>query len=584
MERRTLPLLAVFALLLGLIPGRALAEPPTGSADELLVKFRANVSKSAAEETVGASGAEAVDEIARVRVHRIRAANGQGAKVIERLRRRADVEFVEQDAAHAPADVPNDPEYANQWHLPKIGAPAAWTTTHGSNGIVIAILDSGVDGAHPDLASKMVPGWNTYQNNADTADVYGHGTKVAGAAAAATNNALGVAGVAWDSSIMPIRVTDTAGYGYTSAMASGITWAVDRGASVINLSFETMASSATVRSAAQYAMSRGALVVVAAGNCGCDDPTAENPYVLSVGATDSIDGLAGFSARGAFVDVVAPGVMIKTTVRGGGMANVAGTSFASPVVAGVAALLMSVNPSASPDEIASWLEGTALDLGAVGHDSSFGAGRVRVDLAVAAAAESEPPPVDGTAPSAAITSPQTGATVAGTVNVTATAFDDRAVAKVELWVDGQLRSTDTSSPYSFAWNTTTLADGGHTLVAIAQDATGNRGSSASVPVSVANQVDVAAPAAFMDSPTAGASLSRNATIKARATDDLDVARLEVLMDGQLIASTSCMGTSCTLSTKWNLKSVAKGGHSMTAKAIDRSGKSTTSAPITITVR
>ena len=580
-----LSILGVFSALP--IPGSAFGQgaPPTGSPEELLVRFHAGVSRANAKNAVRAEGAEPVDEISVLRIHRIRAAQGHGANVTNRLRRRPDVEFVEQDAAHAPADVPNDPEYANQWHLPMIGAPAAWDSTHGSTSVVIAVLDSGVDATHPDLASKLVPGWNFYGNNSDTADVYGHGTKVAGAAAAATHNGVGVAGVGWATKVMPIRVTDTSGSGYTSAMANGITWAVDHGARVMNLSFETMASSTTVRNAAQYAMSRGALVVVAAGNCGCADATAENPYVLSVGSTNSGDALSGFSARGAFVDLSAPGESIETTARGGGYAYVSGTSFASPVVAGVAALMMAKNPSASPDEIVAWLEETALDLGAAGHDTSFGAGRVEADLSVAAAgAGSGSPPPDTTAPSATITSPSVNSIVAGTVNVAVTAVDDRALAKIELWVDGQMIASDPTAPYSFAWSSTSVSNAAHVLAAVAEDTSGNRGSSAGIWLTVANPVDLSPPLAFIDAPFLGATVTRTITIKSHAMDDLDLASLKVKVDGQVLGSASCTGTTCALNLSWNTKKAGRGVHTISAEATDRAGKVATSAPVAVTVR
>ncbi len=135
-------------------------------------------------------------------------------RALERaFRKRAEVESAEVDLLVPPDGVtPNDPLYPSQWHLSRIAAPDAWSTTTGSSGIIIAILDSGVDGSHPDLASKMVSGWNFYDNNANTTDVYGHGTKVAGTAAAAGNNGTGVASVAWNCLIMPVRISDTSGY------------------------------------------------------------------------------------------------------------------------------------------------------------------------------------------------------------------------------------------------------------------------------------------------------------------------------------------------------------------------------------
>jgi len=132
--------------------------------------------------------------------------------VVARLSRNPQIEFAELDREVPPSLVPNDPYYSSAWHLQKIGAPLAWDTAQGS-GVTIAILDSGVDPAHPDLYTKLVPGWNFYDSNSNTSDVYGHGTKTAGAAAAITGNAIGVSGIAGAAKIMPIRVTATTGSG-----------------------------------------------------------------------------------------------------------------------------------------------------------------------------------------------------------------------------------------------------------------------------------------------------------------------------------------------------------------------------------
>ncbi|HUE38705.1 MAG TPA: S8 family serine peptidase, partial [Candidatus Binatia bacterium] len=244
----------------------------------------------------------------------------------------------------------NDTNYWKEWHLQKINAPSAWDVSTGDAGVVIAILDSGIDSTHPDLAAKIVAGYNAYDNNSDTSDVGGHGTMVAGSAGAISNNGIGVASVAWQNPLMPIRVTDTQGNGYASTIAKGLTWAADHGARVMNISFSGIAASSTITSAAQYVVGKGGIVVAASGNCGCADPTPENAYIISVSATNTDDTLASFSSTGSYVDVAAPGVSIQTTVQGGGYSSVSGTSFASPITAGVLALMMSVNPALGPSD------------------------------------------------------------------------------------------------------------------------------------------------------------------------------------------------------------------------------------------
>jgi len=168
------------------------------------------------------------------------------------FRNRPEVEFFEPDMYIPPVQItPNDPSDSQQWHLPRIQAPTAWQTTKGSTAIRVAILDTGVDASHSDLSSRMVPGYNFFDNNTNTTDVQGHGTKVAGTASATGNNGIGVTGVAWDTLIMPIRVGDLNGWATYSALASGLNWAANNGARVANMSYD-VTGSATVASAAQY--------------------------------------------------------------------------------------------------------------------------------------------------------------------------------------------------------------------------------------------------------------------------------------------------------------------------------------------
>ena len=294
---------------------------------------------------------------------------------------------------------------------------------------MIAILDSGVDGTHPDLASKMVAGWNVYNHNSDASDISGHGTKVAGTASAASNNSNGVASVAWGCKIMPVRVSDSTGYALFSDMAEGLTWAADHGARVANLSY-TASDSSTVRSAASYFQSKGGVVAVSAGNDSTFKSAADNPYVLTVSATDTSDLLASFSNTGNNVDLSAPGMTIRTTARGGGYQAVAGTSFSAPIVAGLAALVMSVNPSLTPAGVQDILKQSADDLGSTGKDSSYGWGRVNAARAVTLASGGEVG--DSTPPVLSFTSPTGGATVTGGVTIALSATDNVGVTSLSL--------------------------------------------------------------------------------------------------------------------------------------------------------
>lgn len=314
------------------------------------------------------------------------------ATAADLLSRDPAVEFAEVDRLVEPEGItPNDPYFASAWHLAKIGAPDAWTYSTGA-GVKIAIIDSGVDGTHPDLASLLVAGWNFYDNNSNTADVYGHGTKVAGAAAAVSNNGAGVAGVSWQSKIMPLRVSLPDGTAYLSAIATAITWAADNGARVANVSFQSAAGSPTVQNAASYMKSKGGLVVVSAGNSYGFEAFAASDSLIAVAATDSSDAKASFSSYGAYVDVAAPGVGIYSTVRGGSYGAVSGTSFAAPVTGGVIALMMARNPALTPAQIESILKSTAVDLGTSGRDDYYGSGRINAAAALQAAGGNPPPP------------------------------------------------------------------------------------------------------------------------------------------------------------------------------------------------
>ncbi|MBI5764165.1 MAG: S8 family serine peptidase [Planctomycetes bacterium] len=482
-----------------------------------------------------------------------------------------EVEYAELDRVYSPADVtPNDTWYFGQWHLSKIGAPAAWTMTTGSANVVIAICDTGVDPAHPDLVTKLLPGWNAFAGNTDTHDVTGHGTSVAGVAAAASNNGIGVASVAGGCPILPIRISDASGLAASSIIASGIVWAADHGARVVNVSYYGVNGDATVSSAAQYLRARGGIVITAAGNDGLLYSASDNPYLLCVGATGSNDVLATFSSRGNYVDVVAPGAGIFTTGMGGLYVSGTGTSFSAPIVAGVAALVISAAPSLTGNQVQDVLKQTTDDLGTVGQDTSYGTGRINAYRAVTTALSMVGSGNDTTKPSVGISSPVSGASVSGSVNVQVTATDNVGVASVSVYVDGGLLSTDTTSPFSFFWNTTSIANGVHSLKATAADAAGNT-SIVQIGVIVNNTViDQVSPSVVITYPQSGWAAARNqlsVIVLVNATDNVGVTRVELYVDG-IIRATS---TSSPFTTVWNLASSASGMHTLQCRAYDAAG-------------
>lgn len=284
----------------------------------------------------------------------------------------------------------DDPEYAKQWGLAAVGAPSAWSLAGGA-GVVVAVIDTGVDGAHPDLVGRVLPGLDLVDGG-DPTDPNSHGTHVAGIIAANIDNGIGVAGVARSSKVLPVRVLDERGAGDHTTIAEGIIWAVDNGASVLNLSLGGPDDSEVLRSAVQYAVSKGAVVIAAAGNdrMGANAPSYPAAYddVLAVGATSPDDSAAMFSNTGTYVDLAAPGFAIYSTVPGG-YAYASGTSQAAPFVAAAAALLRSTGLSSG--EIRSTLTATARDIENEGPDPETGFGVV--DISAALGGSTTPPPL-----------------------------------------------------------------------------------------------------------------------------------------------------------------------------------------------
>lgn len=547
--------------------GSATAEPVDKPfiSGRVLVQPNAGLSATQFEEILKQHGGRSLGRLRNLPVHVVEVPVNAEDAVARALSRNPNVKFAEKDLLLSPDSTPNDPQFGSEWHLAKVQAPTAWDSSLG-NGVIVAVLDSGVDPTHPDLVNKLVPGWNLYDNNADTRDVYGHGTKVAGVIGAETNNAVGVASVAAGASIMPVRVAAVTGSAASSTLASGLTWAADHGAKVANMSF-AVAYSATVTSGVQYFRNKGGVAVCAAGNTGAFDATAENAYMITAGATTSTDGIASFSTSGAFVDVSAPGSSILTTTNGGGYASVSGTSFSSPCTAGVVALMMAANPALPPAQLEALLMDTADDLGAPGWDASFGRGRVNAARAVAAAAAAKA--LDSQAPSVSIASP-VGGTVTGVVPVSATATDNVGVSRVDLYANGTMVGSDTVDPFQMSLDTTKLPEGKSTLVAYAYDAAGNKGISQTVTLTVDNvpdPPDTTAPAVRILSPANGAKVSGNVTISISASDNVGLSLVQGYVDG----SVQCVSNLTTLKCTWNARKAAPGSHTITARAQDAAG-------------
>lgn len=311
-----------------------------------------------------------------------------------------------------PPAYPNDPFFADQWHMRRIGAPEAWTLTRGSVSFVVAVLDSGVERTHPEFANRLYTGYDYVNQDTDPNDDFGHGTHVTGILAAVMGNNQGVAGLAPDVKILPLKVLDRNGSGAYDDIATAIEQAVDFGAQIINLSLGGLAESERLRGAINYAlganpMGRAALVVAAAGNCAqggqlCDHRTnpdiypAAYPGVLVVAASDRFDYWAQYSGYKPYVGLAAPGGISQDRIWStapGGYDFKHGTSMATPLVSAAAALVWTMQPGATYQQVADILKNTADKVGVApdtgqpfpyvdGRNDFFGYGRLNVGKAV----------------------------------------------------------------------------------------------------------------------------------------------------------------------------------------------------------
>jgi large repetitive protein len=371
-----------------------------------VVGFRAGTTGAQMRAILARRGVEAVRPV----LHQAHEQEGTVAvakakRTLAALRANRHVLSARIDGIARAAMTPNDPYFATSgWIATLPGLPAAWDTTTGSSSITVAVVDSGVDASHEDFGSRVLPGYNFVAGNTNTADDNGHGTEVAGEIAAAGNNGLGNAGVCWSCKILPVKVLDSTGAGSDQNIADGIEWAADQGAKIINVSVGATSDPGSVeQTAIQYAVNEGSLVVIAAGNAGSNDPTAGSggypayyaPGIngaISVGATDYNDALYSFSDYGSWVEVAAPGVALTTksdgtyTYTSSSNWGVSGTSFAAPVVAGEAALALSMNPSLSPAQLETDIEAHTSPV--TGGNSIAGG---RVDIAGLVAALSTAP-------------------------------------------------------------------------------------------------------------------------------------------------------------------------------------------------
>jgi len=401
------------------------AAPSSSVEGQIIVKFRDN---GVAASLLRQHGLSESTGIGSTGAHLIKVPAGKESQLIESLSRNPAIEYAEPDALVTAASV--DEYFTSQYALHNEGqaftntegdikiaggtgdadvdAAEAWdalsssssSTTTAAAATTVAVLDSGVDNNHPDIAEK-VDGHVNFSNGETGDDKYGHGTHVAGIIAATKDNGIGVAGVCPTCRILDVKVLNDTGYGSTSAIANGINWAVSNGAKVINMSLGQRTSSRTLEAAVSNAWNKGVVIVAAAGNTGTTSKIYPAAYtnVIAVAATDNNDLKASFSTHGAkWVDVAAPGANVYSTFpnhpfyleeqynrsQGYDVAN--GTSMASPIVAGVAALAWSAQPGATNTSVRGYVEKTADQISGTG--TYWAHGRVNANSAVQVAQRS----------------------------------------------------------------------------------------------------------------------------------------------------------------------------------------------------
>jgi len=404
--------------------------------EEIVVKFRPWISEEAIANLNRRHGSSLLyrsplSDFRRLRIPKTKTVS----EMVELFKRNPDVEYAEPNyIAHAFL-VPNDQYYHYQWHLNNpvhggINMEEAWNLTTGDPSVVVAVIDTGVayedytrtvsgGTIHyyraPDLAyTHFVPGYNFVNNSSHPNDDNGHGTHVTGTIAQSTDNDIGTAGVAFNCSIMPVKVLNSYGSGSYTAIADGIKWAADNGAKVINMSLGGSQPSTTLQSALEHAYNKGVTIVCAAGNNGqpaLSYPAAYDAYCIAVGATRYDETRASYSNYGNSLDLVAPGGDTSVDQNGDGYGDgvlqqtfgstyndwgywfYQGTSMAAPHVSGVAALVISYGVASTPDEVRNVLQTTAKKLGPTDFDPQYGWGRVDAYAALNYSAVPNIPPV-----------------------------------------------------------------------------------------------------------------------------------------------------------------------------------------------
>ncbi len=605
------------ALLMAGLSGQQQAPRGPYAPDEILVKFNPGASALQRDTALTGRGARSLRRFRTLGIDLVRLPAGQTIEAaIAAFRATPGVLYAQPNYFRRTTQTapPNDPHWLDSslWGLDKIQMQQTWTAfTAGDGSVIVADIDTGIDYTHPDLAANMwrnpgevpdngidddgngyvddVHGIDTANHDSDPMDDQGHGTHTSGTVAAVGNNGIGVVGVNWNARILSCKFLDSTGYGTDAGAIECFDYIVALRTRGVNIRVSTNSwgspramgpPAAAIEAAIDAAGAVGIINIFGAGNDGANndvtpfDPASYTlPSIVAVASSGPTDRRSSFSNYGAVsVDIAAPGQDILSTYPGGGYEYNSGTSMATPHVAGVAALLASMDPTLSVAAIKSLILDNVDQFPRWDGVVSSG-GRLNAFRAASAVSAGTP----NTPPTASMTGPSDGATYKMPVNivVTADASDsDGTVASVTFFANGAPIGVDTTSPYSVTW--VNAPAGSFGLTAMAADNLGATSTSAAVNVTVIPNFP---PSVSITSPAEGATFASPATLTVEATaDDSD----GVVQHVQFFANGTAIGTDTTspYSVTWE---APLGSYLLTAVATDNAGATATSPAVTVTV-
>ncbi|GIF12354.1 S8 family serine peptidase [Actinoplanes teichomyceticus] len=564
----------------GAVAGPAGAAP--AAPVSLLVGLKPGYDATARLDTLARLGLQAAEARGQARTGRLAAIGAKAFEVpanrveltLAALRRDPAVAYASVDPKAQAVDVaPNDPLFTsrNQPELGQIKVPAAWGTTTGSGSVVVAVVDTGVTEIG-DLSGQVMDGIDLAGGDNFPKDEgrFPHGTVVASLIAGRGNDGRGMAGVCWQCQILPVRVLDREGNGSYSTIADGIIWAAQNGADIINLSLGGVTNGKVLADAVAYANGRGALVVAAAGNSNSSKRfyPAAYPGVLSVGGSATYG--ADYNAKASFsnygpdwVDVAAPGLTAGMSSNGGyyyGKTNAAqGTSFAAPLVSGVAALVKSAHPNYTGWSLQNAVISSAVKPTSVRPWTRYGL--VNAAKALTVGTDTRPP-------AAKYISPGQNARVHGNVAIKPVGVTDNwsGVQKVDLYVNGKWANWSYTSPFA-----PTLKTGSRNGPIRVKLRITDRAGNATWTGERTLIADNVKPKVSLGSAKKNkAKVKGTVTVTAKASDASGISKVQLLVNGKVVATDTTAGYTLKFKVKSQKKTMK-----IKLRAYDRAGNYTT---------